>query len=161
MLIPKTYEARHVSWNSTGSILDFRVRLLGRDRRVNGSLIITEDMDNKHYTISAQTFNDFDGSGSYKQTPYSIAEQSICQAVRYFWIFFKNTFKYGVNTDCPFVLNPCPIPKGDYYIKDSVLKTDDWPVIMPRGFLKGVATFKKDGEVISIQEVVIHIVDRL
>ncbi|KAH8352951.1 hypothetical protein KR084_007682 [Drosophila pseudotakahashii] len=160
MSLPKLYQARFVSWNSTGSVVDFRVRFLGRERKLNGSLIISEDLDSQRYTVSAETYTDVSGSGDYKLSPFAMPHQSVCQAAKSFWVYFKHTLKYGVNTDIPFELEPCPIPKGNYYIKDATIETDGWPHIMPRGYFKGSATFKRDNQVIGTQEVVILIEDR-
>nr|XP_016938614.1 uncharacterized protein LOC108016468 [Drosophila suzukii] len=160
MPFPKSYQARFVSWNSKGSIVDFRVRFLGRERRLNGSVIISEDLDSKRFTMSAETYSDVSGGGDYKLMPFSMPQQSVCQAAKNYGIYFRATLKYGVNTDIPFESNPCPIPKGNYYMKNASIETDDWPYIMPRGYFKGVAKFKKDNKVVGTQEVVIFIEDR-
>ncbi|XP_016990640.1 uncharacterized protein LOC108052703 [Drosophila rhopaloa] len=161
MAFPRTYEGSLVSWKSTGtSVFDFNIRLLGRERKANGSLTLKEDIDDKHFTMEAVSFVDSNGSGNYKRMAISLAKKPMCEAIKTYWDYFEGTLKYGVTTNCPFVNRTCPLPKGHYYIKDMSINTDDWPAVMPRGYLKGIITFKKDSKVVSEQELVVHVMDR-
>ncbi|XP_017025380.1 uncharacterized protein [Drosophila kikkawai] len=145
---------------SRPSVWDFRIRLLGREHRVNGTVTIKEDLDNVHHTVGIETYNDASGSGHFKQMPFFVPQQSVCKAVAGFWFYVKASIPYGEKTDMPFESHPCPIPKGQYYVKDVTIKPELWPIAMPRGYFKYVLTFKKDAEVVSRQEVVIYVVDR-
>ncbi|XP_037730195.1 uncharacterized protein LOC119560689 [Drosophila subpulchrella] len=158
--LPKTYDARFISLYSTGpEIVDFStIRFLGRDHRANGTLEIMEDMDDT-FSVSAESFIDSSGGGDYKTLPFSIPLQPFCKSMNSYWSYFDATLKYGENTDLPVDTRPCPMPKGVYYVKDVLIKTDGWPTIMPRGFLKGVANLFKNGEYVGHLEVVCHITD--
>ncbi|XP_016990638.1 uncharacterized protein LOC108052702 [Drosophila rhopaloa] len=162
MAFPKMYEASLVSWKSTGSsIFDFNIRLLGRERKANGTFTLKEDVNDEHFTEEIETYVDSRGSGDYKLFPFSLPQQPTCQAINSYWKYFEGSLKYGVNTNCPFVNRTCPLPKGHYYIKDVSIKPDNWPSVIPRGYIKGVITFRKDKKVISVQEIVMHVVDRI
>ncbi|XP_052858400.1 uncharacterized protein LOC128266140 [Drosophila gunungcola] len=161
MSLRKSYDVSLVSWKSTGtSVFDFNARLLGRERRGNGTLHLKEDVGDDHFTEELQTYIDANGSGDYKLLPLSLPQQPVCQAIDAYWKYFEASLKYGVNTDCPFANRTCPLPKGHYYFKDITVKTDDWPLVMPRGYFKSVISFKKDGQVVSVIEVTCLIADR-
>ncbi|KAH8248958.1 hypothetical protein KR032_004573 [Drosophila birchii] len=123
-------------------------------------MIFSEDLDDDHFTIAIDTYNDPYGSGDYKQLPFSMVEKPVCKSVIANWKYFDASVKYGVNTDCPLHNRTCPIPKGTYYVKDVVIKPNNWPLIMPRGFFKAIVTLKKDNQVVGTQEIGIKIVDR-
>ncbi|KAH8233862.1 hypothetical protein KR032_000693, partial [Drosophila birchii] len=155
------YEVSFASWTSNdSSVWDFRIRLLGREHRANGTITIKEDLDEEHHMVGIETFNDATGSGHFKQTAFNVPMQSICKAIAGFWFYLKASMAFGEKTDLPFENQPCPIPKGQYYVKDVTINPERWPTSMPRGYFKYVVTFKKDKEVVSRQEIVIHVVDR-
>ncbi|XP_016960018.1 uncharacterized protein LOC108031286 [Drosophila biarmipes] len=158
--LPKTYDASFVSLKATGSeVVDFgNIRFLGREKRANGTLEIMEDMDNT-FSVSAESFIDSSGGGDYKALPFSIPLEPFCKGMNSYWSYFDASLKYGENTDLPVDTRPCPIPKGVYYLKDALIKTDGWPTVMPRGFLKGVAKLFRNGESVGALEVVLHITD--
>ncbi|KAH8234041.1 hypothetical protein KR032_011394 [Drosophila birchii] len=159
MSLPKPYEARLESWKSTGLILEFRLRLLGREHRLNGTIIIREDLGNDFY-ISGETYNDATGSGNYKQVPFSAPKIPFCQFLDEYWKYFAASMVYGKNTDCPFSNHSCPLPKGEYYVKDVILRDDDWPHVMPRGFFKAIGRLERGDEVVGTTEVVVRFTDR-
>ncbi|XP_043655561.1 uncharacterized protein LOC122621677 [Drosophila teissieri] len=161
-LLPKTYEARFVSITSNGTKMPLdinQIRFLGRERLANGTFELKEDLDNESVLIVGETFIDSVGDGEYKQLPFTAPKQSICKALEAYWTYFEPSIKFGVNTDFPAHTHPCPVPKGRYYLKDVVLKADNWPVIMPRGFLKAVATVFKNDEDVGSLEIVSQISD--
>ncbi|XP_016978686.1 uncharacterized protein LOC108044258 [Drosophila rhopaloa] len=161
MIFPKTYEASFISFNSNGTeYADFsKIRFLGRERMANGTLELKLDLDDKNFSVSGESFLDSTGSGEYKQLPFTIPKQPICQALESNKIFFEASLKRGVNTDFPIDTNPCPVPKGIYYFKDVLAKTDNWPSIMPRGYFKAVAKLFKNDELVAALEIVVRITD--
>ncbi|KAH8234040.1 hypothetical protein KR032_011393 [Drosophila birchii] len=159
MSLPKPYEARFESFQSTGLIIELRLRLLGRDHRLNGTVIVREDIGNNFY-ISGETYNDATGSGNYKEVPFSSSNIPFCKFLDDYSKYFAASMVYGKNTDCPYANHTCPLPKGEYYVKDVILKDYDWPHIMPRGFFKANGKFERDNEVVGTSEVVIRFTDR-
>ncbi|EDW96476.1 uncharacterized protein LOC6536173 [Drosophila yakuba] len=160
-LLPKTYEARFVSITTNGTQMPLdvsQIRFLGRERMANGTFELKEDLD-ESFSIFGETFIDSMGDGEYKQLLFTAPKQSICKAFEAYWPYFEPSVKFGVNTDFPVHTHPCPLPKGKYYLKDVVLKADNWPVIMPRGFLKAVATGFKNDEYVGSLEIVSKISD--
>ncbi|XP_033166148.1 uncharacterized protein LOC117144854 [Drosophila mauritiana] len=160
-LIPRNYEARFISITSNGTnVFDFsQIRFVGRERMANGTFELKEDLDNESISVVGETFIDSVGDGEYKQLPFTAPKQSICTALAAYWSYFEPSIKYGVNTDFPAHTHLCPIPKGIYYVKDVVLKNDNWPVIMPRGYLKAVGTLFKNDEYGGGLEIVTQISD--
>ncbi|KAH8284453.1 hypothetical protein KR054_003641 [Drosophila jambulina] len=161
-MVKKNYEARFISVKNSGGTdyIDLsHIRFLGRERIANGTLEIRKDFSDELYSVSAESFSDPNGDGEYKQLPMFVPRQPICKAMESYWKYFEASMKYGVNTDFPVHIRPCPIPKGLYYVKNVIAKTDDWPAIMPRGFLKGVATLYDGNKVAGTVEVVIQISD--
>ncbi|XP_017073427.2 uncharacterized protein LOC108109437 isoform X1 [Drosophila eugracilis] len=157
----KTYEARFISFNaSSDDICDFsQMRFLGRENRANGTVELKKDLSNELYSVSAESYIDSNGDGEYKLLPFSVPQQPICGAMESYWSYVDATLKYEVNTNFPVHIRPCPVPKGVYYFKDVLIKTDDWPVVMPRGYLKGVATLFKNAKFVGRIEIVSHITD--
>ncbi|KAH8282047.1 hypothetical protein KR054_005025 [Drosophila jambulina] len=160
MFLPKTYETRFESWKSNGTIAQFRVRLLGRDRRLNGSIIFQEDIGNNFY-ISGETYIDATGSGVYKPGPFSVSRIPYCQFVDNYWKYVAASMVYGKNTDCPFMNHTCPILKGECYVKDVIINSDEWPQVMPRGYFKSFGRIEKGDEVVGTTEIVISFKDRV
>ncbi|KAH8281006.1 hypothetical protein KR054_006786, partial [Drosophila jambulina] len=161
-IVVKNYEARFISVKNLGGTdyIDLsHIRFLGRERIANGTLEIKKDFSDELYSVSAESFSDPNGDGNYKQLPMFVPRQPICKAMESNWKYLEASMKYGVNTDFPAQNHSCPIPKGIYYIKGVTPQTDDWPAIMPRGFIKGVITLYKESEVAGTIEVVIQISD--
>ncbi|XP_017017652.1 uncharacterized protein [Drosophila kikkawai] len=162
MLLKKNYEVRFISVDYTGGTdyIDVsKIRFLGRERLANGTVEMKKDFSDELYSVSAESFIDPNGDGNYKKLPMFIPRQPICKAMESNWKYLDASLKYGVNSDFPAHLHPCPIPKGLYYVKNVSPKTDDWPVIMPRGFLKAVMTLYDEDKVAGTFEVVVQISD--
>ncbi|KPU80637.1 uncharacterized protein Dana_GF27151 [Drosophila ananassae] len=162
MLLPKTYDVRFVSFSTTGEgYVDVsKVRLTGRDHRINGTFEVLRDMGDETFSVSGETFNDVEGNGEFKQLPFYMPKQPICKMLRTYWSYAKASVKYGENTDYPVDTLPCPIPKGTYYVKDVEINTDGWPMVIPRGFLKGVASLYDNNEMVGTLSALIHVTDK-
>nr|XP_017017648.1 uncharacterized protein LOC108071413 [Drosophila kikkawai] len=159
----RDYEFRFISGNyseGASTYIDLsRIRLLGRERYVNGTVELKCDFGDDRFSVSAESFLDSNGDGNYKQLPMFVPRQPICKALESSWKYAEGSLKYGVNTNLPIQNHPCPIPKGIYYVKNASPQADDWPVIVPRGFLKAVGTFYNNSKIAFIVEVVIQIYD--
>ncbi|KAH8332767.1 hypothetical protein KR074_010404 [Drosophila pseudoananassae] len=162
MFLPKKYEVHIVSLTSTNEgYVDFsKLRLTAREHLLNGTITVLRDLDNESITGSAESFHDAEGNGEYKQLPFFIPRQPICSLLRSYWSYANASVKYHVNTDYPVHILPCPIPKGTYYIKDVEVKTDGLPLVVPRGFVKGVASIYEKEEIVGNLTMVLHITDK-
>ncbi|XP_017091691.2 uncharacterized protein CheA84a [Drosophila bipectinata] len=158
-----SYEARLLSINSSANSvwnLD-NVRLLGREHRMNGSAALLDDMSNEFYTFSAECYHDADGSGNYKRMPFFVTKEPICKVMKTMLEYLEPSVVVGVNTDFPINDIPCPVPKGQYWIKDIELNTDNWPTITPRGYFRGIGYIYKNGLTLAgTVEIVCEIKDR-
>ncbi|XP_017140369.1 uncharacterized protein LOC108154578 [Drosophila miranda] len=162
LFILKPYDARLVSFISlSDGVWDVsKVRIIGRDRKMNGTISLLEDMDDDQYSFYAEAYIDTSGSGNYKKLPYTMPMTPACKGFKMYLPYFADSAKVGVNIDFPVDGPPCPLPKGTYYLKDILLNTTKWPSVMPRGYMKGVSYFFKNGKSAGVLEVTTHVVDR-
>ncbi|XP_022234804.2 uncharacterized protein LOC111082875 [Drosophila obscura] len=164
LLLIKPYDARWISFISLGDVNVLlnvsKIRFIGRERKMNGSLTILESMDDEQYSFYAEAYIDTAGTGTYKKLPYTMPMTPACKGFKMYLPYFADSAKVGVNIDFPVDNPPCPLPKGKFYLKDILLNTSKWPSLMPRGYMKGIAYFFKNGENIGIYQVTTHVVDR-
>ncbi|XP_046869287.1 uncharacterized protein LOC111519458 [Drosophila willistoni] len=160
--LPKTYKVRPGTFdiipNPNYTIATTTLRFVGRERFLNGTVTILEDLDNEHFELSADAYIDPTGGGDYKQLPFFIPRTHLCDILKmYVKPYVGSTLEYNVNTDLPFDGSQCPVPKGTYYFKNILMNTDGWPLVMPLGIMKGVASLYKDNELIGTFSSLLHI----
>jgi len=136
------------------------VFIMGRDRVVNGTIKIFEDMDDEHFKISISFYSDTSGNGNFKPLPYNVSEISPCAARDEYGSYAMPSLDPGVNTNFPIDGDICPIPKGTYYFNDIDIQTDNLPSTLPRGFIKGIGTLYKDGERVGDMEILARVEDK-
>ncbi|XP_016980903.2 uncharacterized protein LOC108045923 [Drosophila rhopaloa] len=162
MSLRHSYDVGFVSFKATGSsVMDYQFRILGRDRRLNGTLTLTEDVGGEHFSEEFQTYIDSSGSGEYKLLPFSLPRQPVCEAIESYWRYFAASVKFGENTNGPFGNDTCPLLKGHYFFKDIIINSDDWPLVMPRGQFKTIITFRKDEDIVCVLEIVCLIENKI
>ncbi|KAH8370243.1 hypothetical protein KR093_002751, partial [Drosophila rubida] len=128
--------------------IDFsEIRIMGRQRALNGTVRILEDMDAENFQMSVDFQTDPLRSGAWRNMVFSVPQMNICRAMRlYIGTYGKSTLQRGEFTDLPFDGKHCPLPKGTYFIKDMVMNSDTWPEIMPIGYLNSNFRFFKQGK---------------
>ncbi|KAM8714213.1 hypothetical protein ACLKA7_014365 [Drosophila subpalustris] len=133
------------------TIIDFGdVRIMGRERSLNGTVHITQDMDADNFQMSVDFQTDPLRNGEWRKIVFSVPLMNICEAMRlYIGSYGKSTLRLGENTNLPFDGQQCPLPKGTYYIREMLMNTDTWPEIMPIGNLKSNFRFFKQGKAIG------------
>ncbi|XP_017073433.1 uncharacterized protein LOC108109445 [Drosophila eugracilis] len=145
----KRYRMTLVSFSQTnvsGVFDTSKVRLIGRERLANGTVILNEDMDDEHWSLSGQLSVDSFGDGHYKLLPFYIPITPMCQAFKKYRQYFSHHAEYGTQTDFPAHMDVCPVPKGSYYMKNVGLRGDDYPTLMQRGYYQANGTFYYDGQ---------------
>ncbi|XP_053963683.1 uncharacterized protein LOC128866743 [Anastrepha ludens] len=124
------------------------MKIIGRQRFMNGTLKFADDMNNEHYKFSIELFSSPQGDDQFKRLPMGVPRTNICDGLKNLYTkMLQPSFVEGENTNFPYVPEDeglCPVPKGEYYIKELELNTDSWPNQIPRGLLKAVLTFFKD-----------------
>ncbi|XP_034102028.1 uncharacterized protein LOC117566595 [Drosophila albomicans] len=132
-------------------IIDFTdIRLMGRERALNGTVRINEDMDATNFQMSVDFQTDPLRNGEWRNMIFSVPQMNICRAMRmYIGTYGKSTLQRSQHTNLPFDGKHCPLPKGTYYIKDLLMNSDTWPEIMPIGYLNGNFRFLKRGKLIG------------
>lgn len=128
------------------------LKIMGRDRVINGTVKLLEDVGD-NFKVNVTFYSDPAGTGDFRVMPVSISEVTPCEALREYGQYTEPSLQFGVNTNAPFKGDVCPLPKGEYYFNDIMIKTDDWPSQMPRGPVKGVLTIMKEGQQVGEFEV--------
>ncbi|XP_037806665.1 uncharacterized protein LOC119600482 isoform X2 [Lucilia sericata] len=136
-----------------GMIIDFsHLETIGRQHLVNGSLIILDDLDDDNFGFTVEMYTSPNGDGDYKKMAMDVPRTQVCEGFKKFYKeFVQPSFTYGENSNIPYIDDDglCPIPAGEYYIKEIEFNTDAWPNQMPRGTLKVVVTFFKGDDVVG------------
>ncbi|XP_054740298.1 uncharacterized protein LOC129245889 [Anastrepha obliqua] len=124
------------------------MKIIGRQRFMNGTLKFAEDMNNEHYKFSVEVFSSPQGDDQFKRLPLGLPPTNICDVLKNLYTKqLQPSLVQGKNTNFPYVPEDeglCPVPKGEYYVKELELNTDSWPNQIPHGLLKVVFTFFKD-----------------
>ncbi|XP_018798913.1 PREDICTED: uncharacterized protein LOC108975098 [Bactrocera latifrons] len=123
------------------------MKIIGRQRNINGTMRFLEDMSDEQFMLSVEMFSAQHGDDRLKPLP-SVPRIRICEGLKtYFRKVVQPSFVHGENTDFPYIPEEglCPLPKGEYYFKNLILNTDPWPTQVPRGILKTKMTFFKNG----------------
>ncbi|XP_050327016.1 uncharacterized protein LOC126757280 [Bactrocera neohumeralis] len=139
------------------------LKIVGRQRYINGSVTLAEDMSSEHYKFQIEIFSSPQGDGQYKQLPMGVPRTPVCEGVKELYTkLLEPSLVEGKNTDFPHVPEDglCPLPKGQYFVKDLDMKTDTWPNQIPRGLLKAKLTFFKDEVDVGGSYVIIRVEDR-
>ncbi|XP_036333594.1 uncharacterized protein LOC118744577 [Rhagoletis pomonella] len=123
------------------------LKLIGRQRLINGTVTFDDDMASDHYKAQIELFSSPQGDDQYKKLPMGVPRTPICEAMKDLYTkILQPSLIEGENTNFPFIPEEglCPIPKGEYYIKNVELNIDSWPNQAPRGIIKAVLTLFKD-----------------
>lgn len=128
------------------------IKIMGRDRVINGSCEFKEAIDD-NFKVNVTFYTDTAGTGDWKMVVFKIREYSCCAALVDFHTFLEPSLMQGVNTNFPHHGDVCPIPKGTYYFTNITIGSDHWPVQVPRGPAKAIASFTKFDENIGELEI--------
>ncbi|KAH8284583.1 hypothetical protein KR018_004936, partial [Drosophila ironensis] len=158
----QTYESNNIAvTNLPGKMWSNDYKLVGRERMINGTLEIFEDISNDlNFMLELYSNSGFAG---YKLMPMEVPSMPVCAALRsYYSRFIKNSFLTGITTSFDFDNgNVCPLPKGKYYVKDLLFDTTDWAVILPRGLIKARLILMDKEEFVGGVEFIVEIKDKI
>lgn len=138
------------------------LEIIGRERYVNGSLTILDDLDDENFGFTVEMYTSPNGDGNYKKMAMDVPRTQVCEGFKKFYKeFVQPSFVYGENCNIPVIGDDglCPIPAGEYYLKNIEFNTDAWPNQMPRGTLKVVVTFYKGDSTIGGMTALLKIED--
>ncbi|EDV49567.1 uncharacterized protein LOC6551894 [Drosophila erecta] len=158
-----SYEAFFVSVLSSENAfpIDFsNLRVLGRERILNGTFDILEDIDNEHYEFYLEAYTNVARDGNYKKFPMALLRDAVCAVYEKYGFYLRDCVKYGINTDLYINTTTCLIPKGRYYLKNVTINVTNWPVIMSRGLCRHSFTFYKDNVAVGTYNITSSIEDR-
>lgn len=126
--------------------------LMGRDRVINGTVELFEDLDER-FKVKMEFFMDPSGTGYYQRGIHGVPYMKFCKLLNEFGGLAESTLRYGENTNLQVSGENCPIAKGTYYFRDISMKTDGWPAQVPRGPIKFIFTMKKVNKIIGRYEI--------
>ncbi|EDW02203.1 uncharacterized protein LOC6560319 [Drosophila grimshawi] len=131
--------------------IDFRdIHVVGKERSLNGTAQILEDMDAKNFQMSVHFQHDSKRNNQWRNMLNSIPMMDVCTAMRMFVRTYGNpTLRNGENTNLPFTAQQCPLEQGTYYVKNMLMNTDNWPDIMPIGGLRGTMRFYRHHKLVG------------
>ncbi|XP_017134616.1 uncharacterized protein LOC108150820 [Drosophila miranda] len=138
------------------------LKTVGRERALNGSFKFLGEMNNDDFKVSVELYSSPNGDGDFKRMAMDVPQTSICECFKKFYVqFVQPSLTQGETTNFPTVdEDTCPIPEGEYYIKNVLFNTEDWPQQVPRGILKAIITFFSAGKNVGGLTVIIKIEDR-
>ncbi|EDW96875.1 uncharacterized protein LOC6536587 [Drosophila yakuba] len=161
--VTMSYEAIFVSVTSSENAQPIDIsnlRLIGRQRILNGTFEILEDVDDTNYQLSVDIYSNAARDGNYKLIPLRVSRQGICTIFKKYGFYLKDCIKNGINTDLHINTTSCLFPKGRYYLKNVTLNVQNWPKIMQRGLCRHVGTFYKYDVPVGTLNVTSSIEDR-
>ncbi|XP_016942870.4 uncharacterized protein CheA75a [Drosophila suzukii] len=138
------------------------LKTVGRERALNGSFKFSGEMNNEDFKVSVELYSSPRGDGEFKRMAMDVPQTSICDCFKKFYVqFVQPSVKSGETTNFPLVDDDfCPVPEGDFYIKNVLFNTEDWPSQVPRGIVKAIITFFSGGENVGGLIVEVKIEDR-
>jgi len=139
-----------------------KLRTVGAENAINGSFAFTGDMDNDGWKVSCELYSSPESDGNYKRIVFDVPPTNICDFFKKFYVqFVQGSVQEGDITNFPLVDdNSCPIPQGEFFIKTLIFNTNDWPDQVPRGLVKAIVTFFKEGTSVGGLIAVVRIEDR-
>ncbi|BFG05516.1 uncharacterized protein DMAD_04234 [Drosophila madeirensis] len=157
----QSYDVTNMAANNfPGRMVVTDFKIVGRDRRINGTMTFLEDLFD-HHKFTLELYSN-SGIGGYKLMPMEVPSMSFCSAIRtYYPRFIKNSIRTGVHTNFDFKDgNVCPVPSGTYWIKDVLFETKDWAAILPRGLIKAKIVILDKGDNVGGVEFIVDIKDK-
>ncbi|XP_016990369.1 uncharacterized protein LOC108052492 [Drosophila rhopaloa] len=138
------------------------LKTVGRERALNGTFKFLGDMNNDDFKVSVELYSSPKGDGEFKRMVMDVPQTSICECFKKFYVqFVQPSVKTGETTNFPVVDEDfCPVPQGDFYLKNIQFNTKDWPSQIPRGSVKAIITFFSDDKNVGGLIVIIKVEDR-
>ncbi|XP_017058903.1 uncharacterized protein LOC108099785 [Drosophila ficusphila] len=139
-----------------------KIKTVGRERALNGSFRFAGEMNNDDFKVSVELYSSPNGDGNFKRMAMDVPQTSICECFKKFYVqFVQPSVKTGETTNFPVVDDDfCPIPEGEFYLKNILFNTEDWPSQVPRGIVKAIITFFNNDKNVGGLIVVVKIEDR-
>lgn len=149
-----------VRWTGNDILDASNIKVMGRDRVINGSCEVKQEIDN-NFKVNVSFYTDTAGTGDWRMVLFQVKNYLVCAALVDFHTFLEPSLMQGVNTDFPYKGDVCPIPKGTYSFTNISIGSEHWPAQVPRGPAKGIASFTRYGEYIGEIEIYFKITNIL
>ncbi|KAH8257798.1 hypothetical protein KR038_001315, partial [Drosophila bunnanda] len=124
------------------TLIVFRLRIVGRERLVNGTVTILVDMDSKYVgAFGIYSFKNGDWVPSHIKL-----RREPCDLFTNF--IHKYLFPPNADTNIPSGEGNC-MKKGEYYIRRLPLTVENWPTFLSRGLNRVFFDFMFEGKSIG------------
>nr|XP_016927530.2 uncharacterized protein LOC108008251 isoform X1 [Drosophila suzukii]XP_036668994.1 uncharacterized protein LOC108008251 isoform X1 [Drosophila suzukii] len=120
------------------TLVDFDVRLLGRERLLNGTVKVLVDLDNE-VEFAHEIFAHRNG----EWVPSSIGVRyKTCMYMSV--IYDKYFLPFLKDSDLPRGKDACPLKKGNYYLRNVEVTAENWAHYARMGLVKSVLIIRKN-----------------
>ncbi|KAH8336810.1 hypothetical protein KR059_003945, partial [Drosophila kikkawai] len=120
----------------TETLIDFKVRLVGRERLINGTLKCYTDIDNEfEWKINIEQHI----NGDWKPLLLKLQFKTCAYFEDFYTKYWASSF---VDTSLP--KDACPLKKGEYYLKNIRLRSDNMMRFVKQGLNRIQLTVSKN-----------------
>ncbi|EDV58266.2 uncharacterized protein LOC6543371 [Drosophila erecta] len=124
----------------TETLFTCSLRLIGRDRMLNGSITHKVDMDDSFEVwMDILQFK----NGEWIQGNIKVRTRPCDWFTNYFGKFFLPMIK---DSNLPPLKDMCVFPKGEYYVQNIKLEPQSWPTILYRGLNQFNINYVRNGK---------------
>ncbi|XP_016979645.1 uncharacterized protein LOC108044981 [Drosophila rhopaloa] len=140
----KSLEARVQSFNTIEgdeeSLFVYNVRLIGRDRMLNGTFVFKVDLDDTFdVSFNILVFK----NGEWEEGNIKVFTKACNFHTNYFGKYFLPMVN---DSNIPPVNELCPFRKGKYYVKNILIEPKNWPTVLYRGLTKSIVKYIRNGK---------------
>ncbi|XP_022229783.1 uncharacterized protein LOC111079082 [Drosophila obscura] len=136
------------------TLFEHYLKLVGRQRLVNGTIVYHVDL-NEDYDVLIDVWTWKNGKWARMNINW---RQKPCFSMKNFYAKYLEPSLQDSNL--PTGNDLCPLRKGEYYLKNVELNTDNLPTLLSPGMKKCRVALMKEGKVFGGFTVVISLVDR-
>ncbi|XP_037713512.1 uncharacterized protein LOC119549481 [Drosophila subpulchrella] len=139
----------------TETLFIYKLRLLGRDRLINGSVEFQVDLDETfEVSLESQAYKNGFWVPGFINVKIRPCEFFKTYYVKYFLVLPTESNLPMTGSEM------CPFRKGDYFLKNGQVSTKDWPPIVFQGLNKYRITFLRNGNITGGVQFIIRIIEK-
>ncbi|KAH8348164.1 hypothetical protein KR084_004904 [Drosophila pseudotakahashii] len=138
------------------TLFTYKIRLLGRDRLINGSADFLVDLDDTFdVSFESETFKNGNWVPGYLNTILKPCEFFSRYYVAYFQLLSNES---NLPTSAG---EMCPFPKGEYFVKNGQISTKNWPPIAFRGLNRYKTKYIRNGKSTGGLQFTFNIIEKI
>lgn len=122
------------------TLIEFNLRLLGRQRLMNGTIKCHTDID-EDYEWRVRVYQH--RNGDWKHLDLAI-KNTTCPFINTYGKYWENSM---VDSNLPRGNDACPLKKGEYYLRNVAMRSENWMRYVKQGLNKCHLTVSKNNVV--------------